>query len=101
MIMRRQWIIFKRDTYPLVIKADGLAGGKGVYIAYEVDEARDALQELMIDLKFGSAGERVVVEDFLEGEEATVMVLWDGKSYFLIPSSQDHKRVVEDIEPNT
>ena len=53
----------KRDTYPLVIKADGLAGGKGVYIAYDVDEAIDALQELMIDLKFGSAGERVVVED--------------------------------------
>jgi len=92
----------KRDTYPLVIKADGLAGGKGVYIAYDVDEAIDALQELMIDLKFGSAGERVVVEDFLEGEEATVMVLWDGKSYFLLPSSQDHKRVGEgDIGPNT
>ncbi|MDI3542970.1 MAG: phosphoribosylamine---glycine ligase [Candidatus Atribacteria bacterium] len=92
----------KRDTYPLVIKADGLAGGKGVYITYDVDEAIDALGELMVDLKFGNAGERVVIEDFLEGEEATMMVLWDGKSCFLLPSSQDHKRVGEgDIGPNT
>lgn len=92
----------RRDTYPLVIKADGLAGGKGVYIAYDVDEALDALRELMVDLKFGGAGERIVIEDFLEGEEATLMMLWDGKSYFLLPSSQDHKRVGEgDIGPNT
>ncbi len=92
----------KRDTYPLVIKADGLAGGKGVYITRDVDEGINALEQLMVDLKFGNAGKRVVIEDFLQGEEATIMVLWDGKSYFLLPSSQDHKRVGEgDIGPNT
>lgn len=92
----------RRQDFPVVIKADGLAGGKGVYIAQDFDEASFAVRELMVERKFGTSGERIVVEDFLEGEEATVMVLFDGRSYLFLPSSQDHKKVGEgDIGPNT
>lgn len=92
----------RRSEYPVVVKADGLASGKGVYILNDLDEALDALFEIMVSEKFGEAGKRVVVEDFVQGEEATVMVFLDGKSYCFLPSSQDHKRVGEgDIGPNT
>ncbi|MGC8778284.1 MAG: phosphoribosylamine--glycine ligase [Candidatus Caldatribacteriaceae bacterium] len=92
----------RRVDYPVVIKVDGLAGGKGVYILNDLDEALDALFEIMVNEKFGEAGKRVVIEDFVEGEEATVMLLVDGESYCFLPSSQDHKRVGEgDIGPNT
>lgn len=92
----------KRHDFPIVIKADGLASGKGVYIAQDFDEALLAVFELMVDRKFGTSGERIVVEEYLEGEEATVMVLFDGRSYRFLPSSQDHKKVGEgDIGPNT
>lgn len=92
----------RRSEYPVVVKADGLASGKGVYILNDLDEALDALFEIMVSEKFGEAGKRIVVEDFVQGEEATVMVLLDGKSYCFLPSSQDHKRVGEgDIGPNT
>lgn len=92
----------RRSEYPVVVKADGLAAGKGVYILNDLDESLDALFEIMVSKKFGESGKRVVVEDFIQGEEATVMVLLDGKSYCFLPSSQDHKRVGEgDIGPNT
>ncbi|MCX7730186.1 MAG: phosphoribosylamine--glycine ligase, partial [Candidatus Caldatribacterium sp.] len=92
----------RRRDFPVVVKADGLASGKGVYVAQDFEEASFAVQELMVEKKFGSSGERIVVEDFLEGEEATVMVLFDGRSYLFLPSSQDHKKVGEgDIGPNT
>ncbi|MCX7667632.1 MAG: phosphoribosylamine--glycine ligase, partial [Atribacterota bacterium] len=92
----------RRSDYPAVLKVDGLAGGKGVYILNDLDEALDALFEVMVNEKFGDAGKKIVVEDFVQGEEATVMVLLDGKSYHFLPSSQDHKRVGEgDIGPNT
>ncbi|MEN3202163.1 MAG: phosphoribosylamine--glycine ligase [Atribacterota bacterium] len=92
----------KRREFPVVIKADGLAAGKGVYIAQDFEEASFAVQELMVEKKFGPSGERIVVENFLEGEEATVMVLFDGQSYLFLPSSQDHKKIGEgDIGPNT
>ncbi len=92
----------KRKDFPVVVKADGLAGGKGVYVAQDFDEASFAVRELMMEKKFGPSGKRIVVEDFLEGEEATVMVLFDGRSYLFLPSSQDHKKVGEgDIGPNT
>ncbi|MBC7218123.1 MAG: phosphoribosylamine--glycine ligase [Candidatus Caldatribacterium sp.] len=92
----------RRRSFPVVVKADGLASGKGVYVAQDFDEASFAVRELMVEKKFGSSGERIVVEDFLEGEEATVMVLFDGQSYLFLPSSQDHKKVGEgDIGPNT
>jgi len=76
----------------VVVKAEGLASGKGVYIAQDFEEATFAVRELMVEKKFGTSGERIVVEDFLEGEEATVMVLFDGASYLFLPSSQDHKK---------
>ncbi len=87
---------------PIVIKADGLAAGKGVVVAQTVDEALEALRRIMIDRAFGEAGERVVVEEALEGEEASYLVFTDGQ--FIIPmlSSQDHKRVFDgDRGPNT
>jgi len=95
-------VLRKRHDFPVVIKADGLASGKGVYIAWDFDEALLAVFELMVDRKFGTSGERIVIEEYLEGEEATVMVLFDGRSYRFLPSSQDHKKVGEgDIGPNT
>jgi len=89
-------------NYPAVIKADGLASGKGVSIVNDFGEAKNTLWELMIQKKFGDAGTRVVVEDFLEGEEVTVMAVYDGKTYLRLPISQDHKKVGEgETGPNT
>lgn len=87
---------------PIVIKADGLAAGKGVFVASTVDEAIDALRIIMKDKAFGDAGKRVVVEEHLQGEEASFMVFTDGKTVVPMASSQDHKRVFdEDKGPNT
>lgn len=87
---------------PIVIKADGLAAGKGVTVAETVDEAINALRLIMKERVFGSAGDRVVIEDFLEGQEASFMVFTDGKTIIPMVSSQDHKRVFDNDEgPNT
>jgi phosphoribosylamine--glycine ligase len=87
---------------PIVIKADGLAAGKGVFVANTVDEAIDALRLIMKEKAFGDAGNRVVVEDCLEGEEASFMVFCDGKTIRPMASSQDHKRIFDgDAGPNT
>jgi phosphoribosylamine---glycine ligase len=87
---------------PIVIKADGLAAGKGVIVASTVDEAIDALRLIMKDRAFGDAGDRVVVEKCLEGEEASFMVFTDGETIVPMVSSQDHKRVFDgDTGPNT
>lgn len=87
---------------PIVIKADGLAAGKGVFVAKTVDEAIEALRLIMKERVFGDAGERVVVEDFLNGEEASFMAFCDGKTVIPMVSSQDHKRVYDNDEgPNT
>lgn len=87
---------------PIVIKADGLAAGKGVFVAKTVDEAIEALRLIMKERVFGDAGERVVVEDFLDGEEASFMAFCDGKTVIPMVSSQDHKRVYDNDEgPNT
>ena len=83
----------RQQQFPLVIKADGLAAGKGVIIARTLDEAEAAIRQIMESKVFGSAGERIVVEEFLEGEEATVLVFTDGHGINLMPSSQDHKRL--------
>jgi len=91
-----------RKDFPLVIKADGLASGKGVFIVEDEEEAIEVLQEVMTDKIFGSAGNQIIIEECLEGEEATLMFLFDGESYRLLPSSQDHKRVGDgDVGPNT
>ena len=87
---------------PIVIKADGLAAGKGVIVAMTLDEAEAAVQDMLADNKFGDAGARVVVEGFLEGEEASFIVMVDGKNVLPMATSQDHKRIGEgDTGPNT
>lgn len=87
---------------PIVVKADGLAAGKGVFVARTVDEAMDALRLIMKERIFGDAGERVVIEECLEGEEASFMAFCDGKTIIPMVSSQDHKRVFDNDEgPNT
>jgi phosphoribosylamine---glycine ligase len=87
---------------PIVVKADGLAAGKGVFVASTVEEALDALKLIMKDRTFGEAGDRVIVEECLRGEEASFMVFTDGKTVVPMVSSQDHKRVFDnDKGPNT
>lgn len=80
---------------PIVIKADGLAAGKGVIVALSLVEAEDAVRDMLADNKFGAAGARVVVEEFLAGEEASFIVMVDGKTALPMATSQDHKRVGE------
>ena len=88
--------------YPLVIKADGLAAGKGVVIAEDRSAAETAVRHAMVDRTFGSAGDRIVFEEFLVGEEASYFVLADGLTYVRLSSAQDHKRIFDDDRgPNT
>ena len=87
---------------PVVVKADGLAAGKGVIICRTVEEALDAIDRIMINGEFGAAGEQLVVEQFLEGEEASVLAFTDGQAIAVMPSCQDHKAVLDgDKGPNT
>ena len=87
---------------PIVIKADGLAAGKGVIVAMTLKEAEDAIQDMLAGNAFGEAGSRVVVEEFLDGEEASFIVMVDGSSVLPMATSQDHKRVGDkDTGPNT
>src|SRR5262249_26339875 len=87
---------------PYVIKADGLAGGKGVVICPDIDEAVAVSDAILVQKTFGQAGEKVVIEEFLEGEEASFMILSDGDHVLPLASSQDHKRVFDNDEgPNT
>ncbi|UXY15106.1 phosphoribosylamine--glycine ligase [Chitiniphilus purpureus] len=87
---------------PIVIKADGLAAGKGVVVAMTLDEAHAAIDQMLADNKFGDAGARVVIEEFLEGEEASFIVMVDGRHVLPMASSQDHKRLLDgDAGPNT
>lgn len=89
-------------TAPVVVKADGLAAGKGVIVAQSIEQACAAIDDMLADNKFGEAGSRVVVEDFLQGEEASFICMIDGNNILPMASSQDHKRVAEgDTGPNT
>jgi phosphoribosylamine--glycine ligase len=91
-----------RRGAPIVIKADGLAAGKGVVVATSLPEAHAAIDAMLIDNRMGSAGARVVIEDFLEGEEASFIVMVDGAHVLPLASSQDHKRLLDgDAGPNT
>ena len=87
---------------PIVIKADGLAAGKGVVVAMSKDEAFAAIDMMLSDNKLGDAGARVVIEEFLSGEEASFIVMVDGKNVLPLATSQDHKRLLDgDLGPNT
>jgi phosphoribosylamine--glycine ligase len=87
---------------PIVVKADGLAAGKGVTVAQTVDEAISAIDEFMVEQVFGDAGTKVVIEEFLEGEEASIFALTDGEHILVLDSSQDHKPAYDgDTGPNT
>ncbi|MEQ9884530.1 phosphoribosylamine--glycine ligase [Pectobacterium brasiliense] len=87
---------------PIVIKADGLAAGKGVIVAMTLQEAENAIQDMLAGNAFGDAGHRIVVEEFLDGEEASFIVMVDGKNVLPMATSQDHKRVGDnDTGPNT
>jgi phosphoribosylamine--glycine ligase len=87
---------------PIVIKADGLAAGKGVIVAQSLDEADAAVREMLEGGKFGASGRRILIEDCLFGEETSILVVVSGRDYLILPTSQDHKRVGEgDTGPNT
>ncbi|MBP3337519.1 MAG: phosphoribosylamine--glycine ligase, partial [Clostridia bacterium] len=88
----------KKGTYPTVIKAEGLALGKGVIIAQNEKEAIDAVHDIMEDKKFGDAGNRVVIEEFLTGQEISVLAFTDGKTLYPMVSAQDHKRAYDNDE---
>ncbi|NLH96506.1 MAG: phosphoribosylamine--glycine ligase [Clostridiaceae bacterium] len=89
-------------SYPTVIKADGLALGKGVIIANDFEEAQDAVHSIMSDKIFGNAGNRVVIEEFLTGTEVSILTFTDGETLVPMISSQDHKRALDDdMGPNT
>jgi phosphoribosylamine--glycine ligase len=80
---------------PIVLKADGLAAGKGVIIALTLEEAKESLTEMLVNAKFGDASNKVVIEEFLTGIELSVFVLTDGKSYKILPEAKDYKRIGE------
>ena len=91
-----------KQSFPIVIKADGLAAGKGVIIAENLDQAKATVEDMLAGNKFGEAGHRVVVEEFLQGEEASFIVIADGKNIVPMATSQDHKaRDDGDTGPNT
>lgn len=92
----------RKHGAPIVIKADGLAAGKGVIVAMTQEEAENAVQDMLAGNAFGDAGHRIVIEEFLEGEEASFIVMVDGDNVLPMATSQDHKRVGDkDTGPNT
>ena len=92
----------RREGAPIVVKADGLAAGKGVTVAMTLAEAEAAVDEALVTRAFGDAGNTVLIEEFLDGEEASILALLDGEHVVLLASSQDHKRVGDgDTGPNT
>ncbi len=92
----------RRAAFPLVIKADGLCAGKGVIIAKTLDEGLNAVNDIMIQKAFGHAGNRIIIEDFLPGEEASFMAITDGHTVLPLATSQDHKAIFDnDAGPNT
>jgi len=82
-----------KQSLPIVLKADGLAAGKGVIIAQSLEEAKSALKEMLLDAKFGAASDKVVIEQFLRGIELSVFVLTDGEDFVVLPEAKDYKRI--------
>lgn len=94
--------IIKNKKYPLVIKADGPAAGKGVLICEDEKNALNAIDDIMIKKIFKESGDRVVLEEFLTGDEASILAFTDGETIFTLPASQDHKKIFDDDKgPNT
>jgi phosphoribosylamine--glycine ligase len=92
----------RKEGAPIVVKASGLAAGKGAIVCETLEQAESAVQDLMGEELLGEAGATVVIESFMEGEEASLFVLTDGSAFILLPSAQDHKRIGEgDTGPNT
>jgi phosphoribosylamine---glycine ligase len=92
----------ERLRFPIVIKADGLALGKGVVIAADTETARSTIDQMMNQARFGDAGRRIIIEEFLQGTECSLHALVDGKNYLLLESARDHKRALDgDQGPNT
>lgn len=87
------FIYLDQQTLPIVLKADGLAAGKGVIIAQSLAEAKGSLTEMLLESKFGAASEKVVIEQFLRGIELSVFVLTDGENYVVLPEAKDYKRI--------
>jgi phosphoribosylamine--glycine ligase len=85
----------RNHSYPVVLKADGLAAGKGVIIAQDYDEAVDALEDMLRNKRFGNASSKVVIEEYLQGIEVSVFILTDGRDYVLLPEAKDYKRIGE------
>jgi phosphoribosylamine---glycine ligase len=81
--------------FPIVLKADGLAAGKGVIIAKDIREAKDAVNKIMVEKEFGEAGSRLLIEEFLAGEEASVMAVCDGENSVILPTARDFKRALD------
>ncbi|WP_155971502.1 phosphoribosylamine--glycine ligase [Streptococcus ruminantium] len=92
----------EKQGAPIVVKADGLALGKGVVVAETVEQAVDAAREMLLDNRFGDSGARVVIEEFLFGEEFSLFALVNGNQFYILPTAQDHKRAFDgDQGPNT
>lgn len=95
-------LYLQQQSFPLVIKADGLAAGKGVLIIEDLSQAEKAISQIMKEHKFGKAGKRVIVEEFLTGEEVSILVFTDGEHFLPMTPSQDHKKISDgDQGPNT
>ena len=91
-------LYLEEQSLPIVLKADGLAAGKGVIIAQSLHEAKEALEEMLLESKFGAASEKVVIEEFLRGIELSVFVLTDGENYVVLPEAKDYKRIGDNDE---
>ena len=91
-----------KNNNPIVVKADGLCGGKGVIIAQNKDEAKQAVSDMLSGNSFGDAGKKVIIEEYLDGFELSIFAICDGKNYIVLPAAQDHKRLLDNDEgPNT
>tara|TARA_B100000902_G_scaffold44524_2_gene52067 strand:+ start:3152 stop:4423 length:1272 start_codon:yes stop_codon:yes gene_type:complete len=93
--LTKGYLFLEKLSAPYVLKADGLAGGKGVLIIHDLQEAKDTLKEMICDEKFGAASKKVVIEEFLRGVELSVFVITDGDTYKILPSAKDYKRIGE------
>jgi phosphoribosylamine--glycine ligase len=92
----------RQNNPPFVLKADGLAAGKGVLICHSRNDAYQGIDDIMVSKRFGKAGNRLVIEDFMAGEEASLLAITDGEHYLVLPPAQDHKAIFEGDEgPNT